>query len=248
MATKPYLPPYMDESQLVPREPIEFSLAAGDLVFVTSGGPQADKARSDLALWSDAQWHFQVSAPPSQPSAGLSFGSATSSDPVSLLVCEPEARLLVPAFIVGAQPFPQWTAAAYQTVGPWWLDRGGIHAVDEDLSLRAAAPDGAAPNDVRVGAEGGVWFVVESRDTIGVWLGDDRAVGLNAAETSFDGPLQVNGRLQSSEAGIQVREDTNLPGPGDGTVGELRAIEDATGVYLVVKTEPTIWRRTESFS
>ena len=248
MATKPYLPPYLDESQLVPREPIEFSPAAGNLVFVASGGPEADKTRSDLALWSDAQWHFQVSGPPSQPSAGFAFGSASPSEPLSLLLCEPERRLMVPTFIVGAQPFSQWTAAAYQTVGPWWLDRGGVHAADADLSLRAAAPDGAMPNDVRASADGGVWFVVESRDTIGLWLGDERAVGLNAAETLFDGPLQVNGRLQSSEAGIQVREDAYLPGPGDGTVGELRAIEDGTGVYLAVKTEPTVWRRTESFS
>ena len=248
MATQPYLPPYLDEVGAHWGEPLVFSVLAGDLVYVTTVGTDAGKLRCDLALWSDAQWHFQVSAPPSQPSAGFAFGSASPSVPVSLLLCEPERRLVVPAFIVGAQPFPEWTAVAYQTLGPWWLDRGGVHAADADLSLRAAAPDGAMPNDVRASADGGVWFVVESRDTIGLWLGDERAVGLNAAETSFDRPLQVNGRLQSSEAGIQVREDAKLPGPGDGTVGELRAIEDATGVYLVVKTEPTVWRRTESFS
>lgn len=242
-------PSFISKSQAANSKspPLRFIASAGAVATVATPPKGEFNKIQDLMLWSDKPWRF-VAGRSQVPATDGDFGFGSPSPPEDKSVLKTATPLVdVGSFRIAATPYPGLMAKVYAAAPVWWTARGGIEAAGADLVFRALPGPLAASAPIQVGAQGGIHFVVADRVPLRLRVGAVVAFAVDFTEVHVPVPWTVAGWLDMSLGGLRIRQVAAMPVPGDGVVGELRAVDDGVDQYLCIKVDAVTWKKTNNF-
>ncbi len=215
----------------------------GDVLVASSQGEPSKLG--DLLLWADRPFEFSVGPESGSPTGTFTFGPSEVSYRATLDVAA-GGVLSMQRFTIGSNPYAALLNLA-NAKPIWWQESGQVYSFDVDLTLEALADGGGPGKDLIVSSQSGLLFQVAHRPAgVRFMVGSDLALTIGPLASSFAKDLYVR-KLEAHSYGVQIPQVAAMPTGSSGVVGEIRAVDDGTNVYLAVKTGITTWKRTVNF-